>query len=236
MSRRDELAAGLEATRARLDAACRAVGRDPIEVTLLPVTKFFPASDVTLLQAVGCTDFGENREQEASAKALELPTARFHMLGHIQRNKAKSVARWAAAVHSLDSVRLAAALERGTAAALEEGVRTAPLDVLVQISLDGDPARGGVPQSGLRELCDAIAAAPSLLLAGVMGVPPLGTEPAAAFAELAQVRADVQEEYPGADVFSAGMSGDLEAAVEFGSTCVRVGTAILGPRPLLSHP
>lgn len=236
MSRRAELEAGLTATRARLHDACRAVGRDPQEVTLLPVTKFFPASDIELLQSLGCTDFGENREQEASAKAAELPGARFHMLGHIQRNKAKSVARWAATVHSLDSERLCAALERGTAAALDDGARRVPLDVLVQISLDGDPARGGVPLDGLDALYDTVAAAPSLRLAGVMGVPPLGVDPRAAFERLAIAREDVVRRFPDAGVFSAGMSGDLEAAVEFGSTCVRVGTAILGDRPLISLP
>lgn len=236
MSRREELAAGLAATRARLDTACRDAGRDPAEVTLLPVTKFFPASDVALLQELGCTDFGENREQEAAAKAAELSDARFHMLGHIQRNKAKSVARWAAMVHSVDSIRLTDALERGAAAALDQGDRSAPLDVLVQISLDGDPARGGVPRADLEALVTAIAAAPSLRLRGVMGVPPLEADPERAFDELAGLWRGLRADHPAADVFSAGMSGDLELAVKLGSTCVRVGTAILGQRPLISHP
>ncbi|WP_019204265.1 YggS family pyridoxal phosphate-dependent enzyme [Tsukamurella sp. 1534] len=236
MTRSDELAAGLASTRAKLAAACEAAGRDPGEVSLLPVTKFFPASDVALLQALGCTEFGENREQEAAAKAAELADARFHMLGHIQRNKAKSVARWAAMVHSVDSPRLADALERGAAAALDGGLRDGPLPVLVQISLDGDPARGGVPRADLDELCETVAEAPSLALRGVMGVPPLEADPEAAFAELAEIRAGVLERHPGAGVFSAGMSGDLEVAVKFGSTCVRVGTGILGRRPLTSLP
>lgn len=236
MSRRDELAEGLAATRSRLDAACRAAGRDRTEVALLPVTKFFPASDIALLQELGCTDFGENREQEAAAKAAELTGARLHMLGHIQRNKAKSVARWAAMVHSLDSIRLAGALERGTEAAFEAGVRAAPLDVLIQISLDGDPARGGVTRADLAALVETVAQSPSLRLRGVMGVPPLEADPERAFTELAELWTDVRRDHPDADVFSAGMSGDLELAVKLGSTCVRVGTAILGRRPLTSLP
>lgn len=236
MNRHDELATGLAATRARIDAAAIAASREPADVTLLPVTKFFPAADVAALQSLGCTDFGENREQEAAAKAADLPSARFHMLGHIQRNKAKSVARWAARVHSLDSLRLAAALERGVEAALGDGQRSTPLETLIQVSLDGDPKRGGVTESDLDELCEMVAGSASLELSGIMGVPPLDAEPESAFARLQQTYERVRSRYPGADVFSAGMSGDLEVAVQFGSTCVRVGTAILGQRPLISHP
>ncbi|GAA4399499.1 YggS family pyridoxal phosphate-dependent enzyme [Tsukamurella soli] len=243
--RRARLADGLAMTRARIDAACRTAGREPGEVSLLPVTKFFPASDIALLAELGCTDFGENREQEAAGKAAELgeirkaaelAELRWHMLGHIQRNKARSVARWASLVHSLDSARLATALDGAVTAGRDAGVRSTPLAVLLQVSLDGDPARGGVTVPDLPALADQVEDSDGLELRGVMGVPPRDWEPAAAFERLAAVWADVRQRHPGATVFSAGMSGDLEAAIEFGSTCVRVGTAILGTRPVISQP
>ncbi|MDF0532440.1 YggS family pyridoxal phosphate-dependent enzyme [Tsukamurella sp. 8F] len=236
MTRRDELASGLKATRERIDEACRAAGREPGEVQLLPVTKFFPASDAALLAELGCTDVGENREQEAARKAAELPQLRWHMLGHIQRNKAKSVARWATLVHSCDSARLATALDRSAIAARDAGERDGRLPVLVQVSLDGDPDRGGVPVGDFDALVAQVADADGLELTGVMGVPPLAWEPERAFADLAEKWRGIRTQYPGATMLSAGMSGDLELAVRFGSTCVRVGTAILGARPVISQP
>ena len=121
--------------RERLTRACEHAGRDPAEVTLLPVTKFFPASDVEILYGLGCRAFGESREQEASAKvaALQhLPEIEWHMIGRLQRNKARAVARWAYAVHSVDNARLVDALDRGA------DRRDQPLRVFVQVSLDSD--------------------------------------------------------------------------------------------------
>jgi pyridoxal phosphate enzyme (YggS family) len=239
--RRDELAAALARVRGRIIAACAAAGRDPAGVRLLPVTKTFPARDVALLTDLGLLDAAEARDSEATAKVAEVsalrPAARlhWHMVGRLQRNKARSVVQWAAQVQSVDSVRLVEALDRAVRAAREAGQGDSPLGVLVQASLDGDPARGGCPLSQLEALAERVAAAPRLRLEGVMGVAPLGVDPGAAFAQLFAAAARLRRSYPGAVALSAGMSSDLEQAIAHGSTCVRVGTALLGDRPLTSR-
>ena len=232
MSRREELAAALAELRRRIGTACAAAERPESEVRLLAVTKTFPAADVDLLVDLGLAEFGESRDQEAAPKAAELaelrPEARirWEMVGRLQRNKARSVARWADVVQSVDSPRLADALAR---AARE---RRAPLRVLVQASLDGDPGRGGCPPAELDALAERVAAADGLVLAGVMGVAPLPGDPEPAFEALARMAERLRRDHPGAVELSAGMSGDLEIAIGHGSTCVRVGTALLGGRPL----
>lgn len=237
-ARRAELAAALTAVRARLDAAARAAGRTPGDVALLPVTKYFPASDAVLLYELGCRSFGESREQEAGPKIARFretvtdPGVAWHMIGRLQRNKARAVARWAHTIHSVDSVRLADAVAAGARAAHESGDRSSPIRIVLQVSLDGDPQRGGVAAADLAALADTVAAADGLELAGLMGVPPLGWEPDRAFEELSHLHAAVLRAHPDATELSAGMSGDLEHAVRWGSTCVRVGTAVLGRRPL----
>jgi len=234
MSRREELAAALTALRQRICDACAAAERPESEVRLLAVTKTFPAADVGLLVDLGLAEFGESRDQEAAPKAAELaelrPAARirWEMVGRLQRNKARSVARWADVVQSVDSLRLADALAR---AACE---RRVPLRVLVQASLDGDPGRGGCPPVELDALVERVAAADGLVLAGVMGLAPLWGEPAPAFEVLARMAERLRRDHPDAVELSAGMSGDLEIAIAHGSTCVRVGTALLGGRPLAS--
>lgn len=241
--RRRELAEGVAVVRDRVARACDAAGRSPQEVSLVTVTKFFPAEDAALLAEIGCTDLGESREQEASPKAarcaeLLAGTApatvapRWHMLGRIQRNKARAVARWAHSAHSVDSDRLITALDNAAGRARDEGERDDALQVLLQVSLDDDPDRGGAPRAQIAALADRVAETASLQLRGVMGVPPLGWEPARAFTELAEVHAALRADHPGATELSAGMSADLETAVAHGSTCVRVGTAILGSRPI----
>jgi pyridoxal phosphate enzyme (YggS family) len=238
-----ELAESLAAVMARLDRAAAAAGRDAKEIELLPVTKFFPASDVILLRKLGCTAFGESREPEASNKVAEVAaelsddSIRWHMIGRIQRKKARTVAGWAHAAHSVDSAALVDALGRSAVVALEEGRRTAPLAVYLQLSLDGDPARGGVDVGRpdlVDELCALADAADGLDFAGLMAIPPLDAEPAASFARLETELDRVQGSYQQRLGLSAGMSGDLETAVRHGSTCVRVGTALLGQRPLTS--
>ena len=244
-----ELTAGLAALRTRLAAAAQAAGRPVEDITLLPVTKFFPATDVAILWRLGCRAFGESRAQEATAKIAEFdrllqrfPDAhtgavRWHMIGTLQRNKARAVAAWADTVHSVDGEKLAGALDRAAAEALEEGVRTAPLEAFVQISLDGDTSRGGVDIGAPGEidrLCDLIAGSSALRLAGLMAIAPLEADPDKAFAALAAEHRRVLGRHPGATGLSAGMSQDLEAAVRHGSTCVRVGTALMGQRPLTS--
>jgi len=241
VARRDELAAALARVRGRITAACIAAGRDPAEVRLLPVTKTFPAQDVALLADLGLLAVAEARDSEAAAKVAEViglrPAVRlrWHMVGRLQRNKSRSVAQWAVQVQSVDSARLVEALDRAARAAREAGQRDAPLGVLVQASLDGDPARGGCPLPELEALADRVAAAPQLRLEGVMGVAPHGIAPGAAFAQFFAAAQRLQRSHPGAVELSAGMSGDLEQAIAHGSTCVRVGTALLGDRPLTSR-
>ncbi|MCX4095231.1 YggS family pyridoxal phosphate-dependent enzyme [Nocardia sp. alder85J] len=222
----------------RIAAACRAAGRDPAAVRLLPVTKFFPASDIDILYQLGRREFGESREQEAAAKVDELSglsPIRWHMIGRLQRNKAKSVARWAAVVHSVDSERLATALDQGVSAARDAGHRDAALRVLLQVSLDRDPGRGGVVPTELAALADQVERCENLQLAGLMAIPPLDSEVEAAFARLAGIHARLRAAHPAATELSAGMSGDLEVAIAHGSTCVRVGTALMGARPITSQ-
>jgi len=174
-------------------------------------------------------DLGEARDQEARVKARELPGARWHFLGRLQRNKAGSVASYAALVHTLDRPELVRALANGVRRA-----GRGSLDVLVQVSLDGDPARGGAPAGGVVALADAAAGTGLLRPLGVMAVAPLGADPDAAFAALAHAAARLAAAHPAATVVSAGMSADLEAAVRHGATHLRIGTALLGGRPPLA--
>ncbi|NUP27305.1 MAG: YggS family pyridoxal phosphate-dependent enzyme [Nocardia sp.] len=235
-SRMVELAAGLDRVLARIDAACAAAGRDPADVRLLPVTKYFPASDIAALYRLGRRDFGENRPQEAGAKAAELSDlgVRWHLIGQLQRNTVRQVVRWVHTVQSVDSERLATALATATAAALDSGERDTVLEVLIQVSLDADPARGGVRPDAVPALADRIAASGALRLAGVMAIPPRAADPDAEFARLAEVATRLRTGHPGATELSAGMSNDLERAIAHGSTCVRVGTALMGSRPITS--
>ena len=226
--RTEELQVGLERTRDRIAKACSAAGRDPSEVTLIVVTKTWPADDVRRLASLGVRDVGENRDQEAAPKAAATDDLglTWHFIGQLQTNKAASVARYAGLVHSVDRPALASALDK---AAAKAGRR---VDCLVQVSLDPDDAegRGGVPLDRVGEMADLVASSPHLRLRGVMGVAPLGGDPAAAFARLAEARRTVCRAYPDANVMSAGMSDDLEEAVAAGATHLRVGSAILGTR------
>lgn len=226
MGREEDLAADLRTVRERVAKACVAVGRSPEEVTVVAVTKTFPASDVRLLVGLGVTEVAENRDQEASPKAAEcrdLPLT-WHFVGQLQTNKVRSVLSYADVIHSVDRERLVRALAR-------EAARSGRSPrCLIQVSLDDAEDRGGVPPAGVPALADAIAAAPGLRLAGVMAVAPLGADPSVAFARLAEVAAVVRGAHPGADMISAGMSGDFEQAIAFGATHVRVGTALLGGR------
>ncbi|WP_309116601.1 YggS family pyridoxal phosphate-dependent enzyme [Saccharothrix sp.] len=233
MSRRDELAANLAEVRERIERACHNAGRDQRDITLLAVTKTFPAEDVAILSDLGLTEFAENRDQEASRKTAAFArlrpdaTVRWHMVGSVQRNKAKSVVTWADQVDAVDSTRLADALAKANAG-------RDPLDVLLQVSIDGDPARGGCPIPDLPDLAQHVAEKGELRLRGVMTVAPLGMSPEAAFRALQGAVTRLRDDHPTATVISAGMSGDLEDAIAHGSTCVRVGTALLGSRGLAS--
>lgn len=239
-----ELTRSLAAVRSRLSLAAEAAGRAVDQIELLPVTKFFPASDVAILWRLGCRAFGESRVQEATAKVAEFgclaspgSDAHWHMIGQIQRNKVKGVAAWADTAHSVGTPKVASALDAAVAEALAEGRRTRPLRAFVQISLDGDTSRGGVDigdPAAVDRLCAQVAEASALQLVGLMTIAPLGADPDAAFATLAAEHQRVLRAHPTATELSAGMSHDLEAAVRHGSTCVRVGTALMGQRPLTS--
>lgn len=248
-NRESELTHALAAVRSRLAMAAEAVGRNVGEIELLPITKFFPATDVAILSRLGCRCVGESREQEAAAKVAELTRLseaagrtdwrelHWHMVGQIQRKKARSLARWAHTAHSVDSAQLVTALDRAVAAALAEGSRDNPLRVYVQVSLDGDASRGGVDvraAGAVDDICGRVQQSKCLELVGLMGIPPLDWEPDEAFGRLQSEHRRILESHPNAVGLSAGMSDDLEIAVKHGSTCVRVGTALLGPRRLPS--
>ena len=243
--RRSELEKNLAEVRSRIAVACAAAGRDPGEITLIAITKTRPPADVLLLHELGLTDFGENKDQEAAPKAAACAAAlaaaaastgaggaarsqplRWHFVGQLQTNKASSVAGYADVVHSVDRVRLVRALG---AAARKAGRE---LTCLVQVDLDtpADPARGGVPPGQVREIAEAIEAEQGLILGGVMAIAPLGADPARAFAPLRPCFLAVRAVNPAAAIISAGMSGDLEAAIGNGATHVRIGTALLGAR------
>lgn len=229
-SRREELARGLHDVRRRVAEAATVAGRCPDGVTIVVVTKTWPSSDVRLLYDLGVRDFGENRSQEAERKAGELAdlSIRWHFVGQVQSNKAPRIAGYASLVHSVDSARVAGRLNSGA----ERFDRH--LDCLVQVSLDPEEnsaGRGGVRPEGVEHIAAVITAASRLRLAGVMGVAPLHQDPEPAYRRLAQVADKLRLQHPSADVLSAGMSQDFEAAIRAGATHVRVGTAILGARP-----
>ena len=251
--RTDELARNLAAVRQRINAACVAAGRAGSEVTLIAVTKTYPAEDVMRLVRLGVAAVGENRDQEAAGKAAAVAGGAagmddvvWHFIGQLQRNKCRSVVRYAGAVHSVDSVPLARAL--GEAA---DRHREHPLDVCVQVSLDADLSRGGAVDAGavdadaleiggsvppdrrLDRVLATVAESGALRLRGLMAVAPLRGVPDEAFAALAAIAARTRAMYPDATWLSAGMSADLEAAVRHGSTHVRIGSALLGKRPSL---
>jgi hypothetical protein len=229
MTRRDEIAAGLDDVRGRIAAAAEAAGRDPAEVTLVVVTKFFPPSDVRLLAELGVTDVGENRHPEAAEKLAECVDLglRWHFIGGLQSNKAAAVGSYADVVESVDRVKLVNALNRGA------HQRSHAVDVLLQVSLDppGREGRSGAEAADLPALADAVGSAGMLRLRGLMAVAPLGEDPVPAFDHLRTVHRAFVAERPDATWLSAGMSDDFEAAIGAGATHVRVGSAILGPRP-----
>ncbi|WP_109474698.1 YggS family pyridoxal phosphate-dependent enzyme [Ornithinimicrobium cavernae] len=242
MTRREEIETNLAAVRGRIERACTAAGRDADEVTLVVVTKFHPVTDLAHLVDLGVTDIGENRDQEAGAKIAELdPVTRaaltVHFIGQLQTNKARNVAAYADCVQSVDRPRLVGALDRAVANRAGAAGGEATLDVLLQVDLgEGEDAgRGGILPADVSTLADQVAETEHLRLKGLMAVAPLGLDEAgttAAFGRLADLSAHVREAHPGATTLSAGMSGDLELAVSAGATHLRVGTAILGSRPV----
>ncbi|MCU1518148.1 MAG: YggS family pyridoxal phosphate-dependent enzyme [Pseudarthrobacter sp.] len=232
-ARTAELERRLAAVKTRIAGATAAWGRTD-QPTLIVVTKFHPAEDIRRLAALGVTDVGENRDQEASAKAdaLQDLALSWHFVGQLQSKKAKSVVRYASAVHSVDRPQLADGLARAVAAEQERSGRAA-LECFIQVSLDDDAGahRGGAAPADVGPLAEQLAAADGLVLAGVMAVAPLGAPPEGSFEKLAAISARLTADHPGATGISAGMSQDLEVAIRFGATHLRIGSDILGSRP-----
>lgn len=235
--RKDELAANLAKVERRIADACAAAGRGREEVTLIVVTKTYPATDVRILSELGVRHVAENRDQDAAPKAADcsdLPLT-WHFVGQLQTNKVRSVVGYADFVQSVDRSKLVTALSKEAVRAGRE------LGCLIQVALDaGESARGergGVAPAGIEELADLVAEAPGLRLAGLMTVAPLTGEYAgreqAAFGRLMDLSTDLRRSHPAATMVSAGMSADLEQAVAAGATHVRVGSAVLGVRPRL---
>jgi pyridoxal phosphate enzyme (YggS family) len=211
MTRREELAANLASVQERITRS---------DVTLIVVTKTYPVSDVQILKELGVENFGENRTEEGEVKAAAVP-ATWHFQGGIQSRKLKDIVQWADVIHSLDS----------TEHALKLGQRAVrPMKVFLQLSLDGDPERGGVVESELAALAEVVLAAPNLELVGLMCVPPVSAIPAEAFSQIYGVHQRFLRDFPNSQSLSTGMSGDFEVAIDHGATHIRVGSSILGSR------
>lgn len=219
----------LAEVRAGIADAARAAGRDPESLTLIVVTKFHPAALVSELAALGVRDVGENRHQEAQAKAAELAALdlRWHFIGQLQSKKARQVAAYAHAIHSIDREAVIAPLDR----LADEGGLPAPIDAFLQVNLTDDPGRGGVEPAGIEALAERALASPALRLRGLMAVAPLGEEPGRAFERLAGYAERLRRVAPDAVELSAGMTHDYREAIAHGATHLRIGSAITGKRP-----
>jgi len=212
MNRRDEIAQNLLGVQGKITRP---------DITLIAVTKTYPVSDVQILYELGVRNFGENRNEEGLEKAAQVE-GRWHFQGEIQSRKLRDIAQWADVIHSLDNASHATKLNSVTGKVI---------DIFLQLSLDGDPARGGVSASELPALGAHLQTLPNLNLVGVMCVLPLGIEARTGFTEVAKIHRDFQGEFPSAKSLSAGMSGDFEVAIDCGATHIRVGSQILGMRP-----
>ncbi|CAN5134783.1 YggS family pyridoxal phosphate-dependent enzyme [soil metagenome] len=226
-----ELAERLDAVRSGVSAAIKEAGRDEAEVTTIVVTKFHPVSLVRDLFDLGVRDFGENRHQEARAKAAELSDLdlRWHFIGQLQSKKARQAREYASAVHSLDRDSVIDALANSVDSAGDTDVP--PLDVFVQLNLTDDPGRGGVSDAELERTVERVAEASALRLLGIMAVAPIDAEPREAFARVRAASERVASLVPTARFISAGMSGDYREAILEGATHLRIGSAITGNRP-----
>ena len=214
MNRLEELSQNLETVRSNIAKVAQH------EVTLIAVTKTFPTSDAQILHDLGVRDFGENRDAEGAEKSAIIP-ATWHFQGQIQSNKLKSITSWATVIHSLDDLRHFEIIEK---------VAPHPLQIFLQVSLDGAHHRGGAGLEDLYALAALVEKSATHTLAGLMSVPPLGLAPNDAFAQLSLIHTAFMEQFPEAKSLSAGMSGDYEAAISHGATHVRIGSSILGSR------
>jgi pyridoxal phosphate enzyme (YggS family) len=214
MNRLEEISQNLEIVRGKIAKVAHH------EVTLIAVTKTFPASDAQILHDLGVRDFGENRDAEGAEKSVIVPGI-WHFQGQIQSNKLKSITSWASVIHSLDDPRHFEIIER---------VAPHRLQIFLQVSLDGAHHRGGAGLKDLYSLATLVEKSAHHNLAGLMSVPPLGLDPNDAFAQLSAIHNDFKQLFPEAKSLSAGMSGDYEVAISHGATHVRVGSSILGSR------
>ncbi|HEX7152494.1 MAG TPA: YggS family pyridoxal phosphate-dependent enzyme [Thermoanaerobaculia bacterium] len=219
-TRADEIRANLAELEARIAAACARAGRRREEVQLIAVTKTFPSSDVEAALAAGITDVGENRVQEArDKKPGVVAPARWHLIGHLQSNKAKDAVRLFDVIQTVDSYALAEKLAR---AAEGSGMRQ---EVFIEVNIGREPQKSGIDPAETDALVKQIALLPSLRLAGLMAIPPYVDDVRPFFRELRTIRDTL-----GLEQLSMGMSDDFELAIEEGSTMVRVGRAIFGAR------
>jgi len=229
VDRLTELSLNWAAVRESVTHSCLSAGRSPDEVSVIAVTKTWPAADVRLLAGLGVTQVGENRDQEAKVKHQELADVDlvWHAIGQLQTNKAKSVAAWADVVHSVDRPELVQALAKAT------HQREKPLHVLLQINLDPvvTADRGGCDPAAMLELAEQVHSHSGLVLAGVMAVAPLDSDAEQAFASLQDKSHELIAYDANATWISAGMSDDYQKAIKYGATHLRIGSLILGHRP-----
>jgi pyridoxal phosphate enzyme (YggS family) len=214
MNRSQEIEENLNTVRANIAA----VAAHP--VTLIAVTKTFPASDVEILKQLGIQEFGENRDSEGAEKSAVVP-GNWHFQGQIQSNKLKSITSWASVIHSLDDPRHFQIIEK---------VAPHPLSIFLQVSLDGAHNRGGAGVDQLYQLAELVSGSATHTLSGLMSVPPVAMDPEAAYSQLSVIRTEFLSRFPEANSLSAGMSGDYQFAISHGATHVRVGSSILGSR------
>ena len=214
MNRVEEIAHNLETVRANIAAVATA------PVTLIAVTKTFPASDVQILKQLGVSDFGENRDAEGAEKS-KIVDGNWHFQGQIQSNKLKSITSWASVIHSLDDPRHFEVIEK---------IAPHPLSIFLQVSLDGAHDRGGAGVDQLYRLAELVSDSKTHTLVGLMSVPPVEMDPEAAYSQLSVIRNEFLRRFPKADSLSTGMSGDYQSAISHGATHVRVGSSILGSR------
>ena len=225
-----ELGQRYQAIVEKIATAATSANRDPDEITLVVVSKNHPHQLVLDLLELGARDFGENRDQEANAKAKQIALEtneafNWHFIGQLQSNKVKSVLEYANFLHSLDRNSLLEELIKRTTE------RAVPLKVFVQVNMTDDPERGGVNPGDLMTFAERVLSSPGLELVGLMGVGGLDVAPEREFEKLAQLSSQLQQLAPRANRLSMGMSGDFQTAIAYGATHLRIGTAITGNRP-----
>ncbi|MBM3731261.1 MAG: YggS family pyridoxal phosphate-dependent enzyme [Actinobacteria bacterium] len=226
MNRKIEIRNNLENVKERIAVAAQKAQRDLADITLVVVTKTFEVGDLEILYALGEREFGENRDQEASKKAEQLPEdINWHFQGQIQSNKLKSICKWADFIHSVDQFKYAKIIS--------DQCQIKPMSIFLQVSLDSPvESRGGIDPIKLENLASEISELPGVSIAGLMAVAPLGIEADQAFKRVQMIHSNFKHKFPQAKLLSAGMSGDFETALLYGATHLRIGSSILGNRYL----